>query len=506
LRKLLGCTCLLVLICASQAFSENIEDLTVTADKISYSEDGMSLEAVGSVDARTNVLSIKASTLDYDIAQKSIHASNGFTMTDNSGLTFEGDALNYDLNTKSGSTKSISLKYKRAILTGEDAVFDDEKIELTNSSFNTCGLEHPHYHVTSKTTTLYPEQGWVLGYWGFLWIEEVPVLPVPVFLYDLSVQGKEGKSVLKDVMPMPVAGKNDEDGYYETYSIPWIANKKLNGRVHIFNTEYGGLGGGVDGNYIANENNDLYFRVYNDHRYNYYGGLTHRYYFGPSLGAQKTALFNFFNFRNQLLFELDTEITKKERINYEMVSKLPELTLLMNEVPAFWDNFRIGGQVSYGHITEESTGTGSDKGGFETRGYFDIPTDIGFLKVGVDYKQYWYGFGSSWTRLNTDIKLSRSFDNGFDGYLRHLHYINYTGQSPFTYEMYYEIPSDEIGTGLGYNFGPHRFTIDAVYYVPDNVPKDIDYGFSIGMHCYTIDMKYRGIRQEFSIGASLILN
>lgn len=506
MRKALICTFVLSLLFTSQAFTENFDDLTVTADKISYSEDGMSLEAVGSVDAQTKDLNIKAAYLDYDIALKSLHAKNGFVMTVNNGLTFEGDALDYDIKTKSGSTKNISLKYKTSILSGKDAVIDEEKIELKDSSFNTCGLRSPHYHVTSATTTLYPEQGWVLGYWGFLWIGNVPVLPVPVYLYDLSLQGTTSKSAMKDVMPLPLVGSNDEDGYFVMYRVPWIANKKLNGRFHIFNTEKGGLGGGVDANYVANENNDLYFRAYNDHRYDYYGGLTHKYYFGPSLGAQKTAIFNFFNFRSQLLFELDSEISYRERENYQLVSKLPEFTLLVNDIPAIWDNFKVGGQLTYGHITEESTGIGTDKGGFESRGYFDIPTDIGRVNLMMNYRQYWYGFDSSWTRLYQEEKLSRSFDNGFDFYIRNLHYINYTGQSPFVYEMYYEVPSDEIGTGLGYNFGPHRLTVDASYYVPDNVPKDIDYGFSIGMHCYTIDLKYRGIRQEFSIGASLLLN
>ena len=81
----------------------------------------------------------------------------------------------------------------------------------------------------------------------------------------------------------------------------------------------------------------------------------------------------------------------------------------------------------------------------------------------------------SWTRLYDSVKLANNLGAGFDGYISHLHYIHYTGNSPFNYENYFVAPSDELGFGLGYNFLSNRFTVDWSYYVPAWDPKDLDY-------------------------------
>ncbi len=91
-----------------------------------------------------------------------------------------------------------------------------------------------------------------------------------------------------------------------------------------------------------------------------------------------------------------------------------------------------------------------------------------------------------------------------DVYVRHLHYLDYSGGSPFNYELWLTAPSDEFGVGLGYNFGWNRFTVDYSYYVPNWDVRDLAYGLSIGFHCYTVDLKYSVAMQALTFGVSLI--
>ena len=106
--------------------------------------------------------------------------------------------------------------------------------------------------------------------------------------------------------------------------------------------------------------------------------------------------------------------------------------------------------------------------------------------------------------MTLNNKFSRLIYEDLSAYISHLHYLTYTGNSPFRYEQYHVLPSDEFGIGLGYNFGINRLTIDYLYYVPSWDVNDLDYGLSLGFHCYNIDIKYRAARKEVLLGVSLI--
>ncbi|MFH1709838.1 MAG: hypothetical protein ABH860_02055 [bacterium] len=476
----------------------------ITADTLSYSEDGSSIEAFGTVKVTSSDVKINADHVVYMIEDKQVIADNGFTMQAQKGARLSGEYLDYSFKTKKGLTRDVRIAYRYSVMTGKFAYLDEEKIELKDSSFNTCGREPPHYHVASYTTTLYPEEGWVLGYYGYLWVDGIPVVPVPVYMYDLSVYGIGQKTAASGVMAVPEMGSNDDDGFYVLYKLPWVASKKHNGRLVFLNTAKGGFGGGVEGNYIIDDYNDTNYRINYDPRYNTFGGVAHRYRFGSEIGRKDVASYTFFRVKQQLLFELITNVSYNERVNYERVSQLPNLTLRLNDVQTPINNFYMGGEVSYGYITEETSGTGDTTGNLQTKGYFDIPTGIGKLYAGLGYNQSWYGLTGYWSRLKQNLTLSRDFNNGFDSYIGHMHYINFDGVSPFRYELYLVSPSDEFSFGLGYNFGPHRVSFDYSYYVPDWDPREFVYALSLGFHCYTVDISYNTAMEQLTFGVGII--
>jgi hypothetical protein len=490
-----------------------VGNVEIRADSLSYSEDGISMEATGSVEVFSADTHITADHLIYKIENKEATADRGFVMQVNKDAQLSGDYLDYSFKTKIGDARKIKITYRYAVMSGDYAKIDEEKIELKDSSFNTCGLEPPHYHVSSRTTTLYPEEGWVLGYWGYLWLGNFPVVPVPVYLYDLSAYGAGQKADASGVMSVPEIGSNDQDGFYVLYKIPWIASKKLTGRFTLLNTAKGGFGEGIEGNYMYDDYNDLNFRVYYDPRYNTFGGITHSYRFGPETGKSNVSLYSFFKVKKEVMLELDTNISYKEEINFQRVSQLPNLTLKMNDVPAFFNHFNIGGSVSYGYITDVSSEVGATvqtkevgdtTGNIQTHGYFDIPTNIGRFTAGFGQNQSWYGLTGYWSRLTQNLRLSNNLGGGFDGYIAHMHYINFVGQSPFLFEQYLTTPSDEFYSGLGYNFGPNRFSVDYSWYVPGWDQKEFIYKLTLGFHCYAIDITYNTAMQQLMFGVSLL--
>ena len=509
-------TALIFLILAYSSYSDVIGNVEITADTLSYSGDGTSMEASGSVEAISADSHITADHLIYNIENKQVTADRGFTMQTKKGAQLGGEYLDYSFKTKTGTARNIKIIYRYAVMSGDQAKIDDEKIELKDSSFNMCGLEPPHYHVSSRTTTLYPDEGKVLGYWGYLWLGNFPVVPVPVYYYDFTAIGAGQKADATGVMSVPQTGSNDTDGFYIRYKIPWIASKNLSGQLTLLNTAKGGFGEGIDGNYTFNDYNDMNFRIFYDPRYDTYGGITEAFRFGPETGKEDNSLYSFFKVKKQVLLELDTDISDNEEVNYQRVSKLPNLTLKMNDVPAFFDHFIIGGSVSYGYIadiTGEASDTteniqtkevGDSTGNIQTRGYFDIPTDIGRFSIGLGQNQTWYGLTGYWSRLTQNLRLSKDLGGGFDGYIAHMHYINFTGQSPFLYEQYLTTPSDEFYSGLGYNFGPHRFSVDYSWYVPGWDQKEFIYTLTLGFHCYAIDITYNTVMQDLRFGVSLL--
>jgi lipopolysaccharide export system protein LptA len=504
LRKSFLLTPLILLVLTYFSYAQVNGDVVITGDTLSYSEDGTSVEASGSVEVVSPDVLITADHVIYFVDNKQVLADKGFAMQIKNGARLSGDSLDYNFKTRSGLTKNVKIAYKYAVLSGDWAHIDDEKIEMKNSSFNMCGLEPPHYHVSSSTTTLYPEEGWVLGYWGYLWLGSFPLVPVPVYLYDLSAYGVGQKSDASGVMSVPQMGSNDEDGFYVRYKVPWIANRKLNGRLVFLNTAKGGFGGGVEGDYLADDYNDTNFRVYYDPRYNTFGGITHSYNFGPETGQNTDSLYQFFRIKRDLMFTLTTNVSYNEEINFQRVSMLPDVTLKLNDVPAFFKYFNVGGSISYGYITEETSGTGDSTGNIQTRGYFNVPTDYGRIYAGFEQNQSWYGLTSFWSRLKQNLRFSHDFGGGVDGYVGHMHYIDFVGGSPFQYEMYLTTPSDEFYTGLGYNFGPHRLSVDYSYYVPDWEPKELIYTLTLGFHCYSVEIKYNTAMQQLTLGVNLI--
>jgi hypothetical protein len=84
------------------------------------------------------------------------------------------------------------------------------------------------------------------------------------------------------------------------------------------------------------------------------------------------------------------------------------------------------------------------------------------------------------------------------------HYLYNLGESPFNFEKYWFEARDEVDAQWLMKLGDHKVEIKTAHYLPTLEPKDIDYVFALGFHCYDIILTYRAMRHEVTFGADLV--
>src|SRR3989339_1090454 len=448
---------ILLLIC-SPAFALE-KDFVINANSISDEQD--TVRAVGSVEAT------------YD------------------GVEMVGDEIEYNFKLDRGTGKNVKVNYENVKIEGTKLEFDREEVKLTNASFDTCGIRPvPHYHISARQISLYPKNKWLVAYWGIFWYQNIPTLPIPVYVYDIEAARKGELNTL----PYPEVGSNDQDGFFINERVAWYLNRKLNGSFLMQYAAKKSLGGGVDLNYLANEDNQGSVRAFMNFVEPPRLGWTHHYYFGKQLQNSFMPRDRFASSTFKQL-ELETNVTYRERINYEYVSKLPEIVLKIKQP----DIKVSGGVISDGSVeavTKVGISANFAKPIYEKDGFVVTPV------LALAYTRY--SGGQDWTKNTIAVNAEKKWEMGKSLLVGFSHFINNDGQSPFAYEMYRFVPYDQLYAGIKTKLGKSSFVFDIVYNMPNFSPQDIDYTLSAGMHCYSIGLKYRVMRNEVNLVFGII--
>src|SRR3989339_241826 len=293
-----------------------LKDFTIDANHISYQKEKYLLEADGSVEAVYKDSILHGRHLLYNTSTEVVTVSGGFNLHYDA-ITIEGETLDYKILSQEGNASNIFLTYNGFALKGDYLEFAGRtKFLLKNASFTTCDYTVPHYRVTAADIQLYPEQRWLVAYWGWFWLDGVPVVPLPTYIYDLSVTSKSKKNL----PPFPQVGSNDLDGAYISETMVWHLNRFLSGTYTLSYATKSGLGGGGEADYYINETNRGNLRAYADARQGSYGGLTHYYRFGDVAKPPVQSQFDFLPQEKLYKYELETLVSFREKINYQRVS------------------------------------------------------------------------------------------------------------------------------------------------------------------------------------------
>ena len=479
------------------SFSEE-KGFVLDADNVIYQKDNGVIEATGSVEARYKDVSITGKHMVYFKKDSRIIADGGFSLyKDNS--TLEGINLDYNMKSQTGSAEGVKILMGSTWIRGKNVKIDPENIDLKDAGFSSCNLDNPHYKISSSNMTFYPKSGWIVEYLGYFWINNIPVFPVPTYVYDTT-------NSRKNSTPLPDLGSNDVDGFYLHEKIVWRLSSYSYGLLGIDYASKKGLGGGFESNYILNNNNQGNVRINYLGSDGLFGGLTHDLYFGDDVPRDKLRYFLYEVLQNtpRKKYDLALDVSYRERINYERVSMLPMLTLRYIDVPFPFINFQPKIEVSGGSITEESSGISHKiarvKGSMD---YLQPLSADSKMLAGLDIFYTLYGTTARWATLLGRIDLTKQLSKDLEAGLGYSHFFINEGASPYNYENYRYFPYDDVRAHVNLKTGNSTFGIAVSYNTPLLTVRDIDYNATIGFHCFDATITWRAARQEFAFGLTL---
>lgn len=484
--------------CLVFSASAQVKDLTINAQNISYDQEKKLYEAQGSVEVVYQETKIAGEHIIYYTNKERVFADQGFSLSYND-INLEGKTIDFDIKNKEGEASDFHLAYQGIKLSGAFIQIGKEQFRLSNATFSTCDLDYPHYRVSALEINLYPQYGWLVAYWGFFWLQGIPLVPIPTYIYDLLAEEK-GR---RNLPPFPEVGSDDDYGTYVNERLAWHLRREFSGTYTISYLSRKGLGGGAEANYIINDSNQGNLRLYGNATDGLYGGLTHYYTFGQEVKAQQKPL-AFLALPKYRNLELETTLSSRERINYERVSFLPNLILRLRRRELIKKEIKIEAELLAGEVAEERNIQLLRSGGRAKLSH-DLPAVVlGDFTPSLMVDSLFYSNGGKWIKLSSGLELEKQFAEDFSAGIGYLHYFLVKGRSPFNFEMYRFSAVDRFTSRLSFMLGETGINLSASHYLPSWQAEDIDYSLFFRLHCYNLITTYRSLRREFSLGVSLV--
>jgi hypothetical protein len=475
-----------------------ITDLTINADRVTVEKDKKRIEAEGSVEVVYKDFAVSGGHLIYDTSQETLAIDRGFVLLFE-GMTVEGQQLDYGIKERTGTALNFHFDYGGIMLKGQKLELARELYKLNGVDFTTCNLSSPHYRVSASEVLIYPEYQRLVAYWGFFWLGNLPVVPMPTYIYDLRADEK----ARKNLPPFPEIGSNSEDGNYISERLAWNLNPNFSGTYTLSYFSNKGVGVGVQGDYILNGQSDGNIRLMENLKDGMTGGLTHNYNFGSANQPTEAEKQTFLTLPRRRQFDLETTLSSRERINYQKVSFLPNLVFRSSRANLLRPEAKVDVELIAGSVAEEGN-TRLLRGGGNATLYGDFrETEIGFITPSINLDNLFYSDGTHWLRSTANIDLSRRVNESVFWGLGYSHYLLAHGQSPFNFERYRFRAVDRLKAQTIFAIGETRAMIATSYFLDNYSPEDIDYTLFFRLHCYNLEVTYRSLRGEFALGFSL---
>lgn len=502
MKSLLSVSAAALILLAGQVFATT-KGVSIRADSVSYTRDKGVIVASGSVEARYKNSVVTADRIIFFTAESHVLADGDFTLSRDKAR-ISGQKLSYYLKDETGSASDVTISLGETWITGRSMEMDREQFRITDAKFSSCGLDRPHYSMSASNITYYSKSGWIVQNWGFFWLGDVPVFPVPTYVYDTGLIGGFYKK--KNPVPLPEIGSNNVDGFYINEKIIWRLTSYSYGILGINYGSKKGLGAGFEGNYVPNDSNEGGIRLNTYGSDGFSWGATHTYYFGDPVPTERLRplLYEVLEIPPRKKYDVTLDLSHRERINYERVSFMPMVTLRYIDVPFSFLDFNPKLEASAGSVSEESSGVGLLKTNLKTTfDYVHPMTDAASLRMGLDTSYTGYGSSSSWFNLLGRADISSKLSDNVEAGVGYSHYFINDGSSPFNYENYRYFPYDELRSFIKFKAFGSSFGIALSYNTPLLTVRDIDYNATVGLHCFDATLTWRAARNELAVSLEL---
>jgi hypothetical protein len=548
-KNLMGLALALILVVmfVGVSFAEVYEDkfIKIWAQKVTYNKYRKVVEAVGKVSVKTDEFRIDSPYVKYFPDTKKLVADDKFTMQINAYKIY-GSRLEYNIASKTGSVMIVRINFGETFLGGSFMKINNGKFDILNAYFTGCNLSASDYHVSSTEIVFYPRTGLLVAYWGIFWIGPVPTLPIPTFVYTAPIpkiggpakkSSKPKKKYIerkRDVFPRSGLGSNQEDGYFLVQPFDYYSGPRSYMRSHLSWAEKKNFGIATAFNYFLwGEIHEGEIRAGVNAEDGTFGGLTYIYSFGPRLlddYEDNKYVYDKYFIGNKYFFEFEINGSYRERINlykntgpFSRVSFLPKATLRANRNNFINEHLTYFSEVSFAEVSEESSSLVSDEvyivSGQRTNFKGDVTFDydlwlLGRFTAKSDFSLLDYGDMGQWNTATQNLGLSQDWGGILETGIGHRHIYMNDGSTPYEFEGYWFSPFDTLSTYGKLNLFFSHLIYDAQYDLPSQNWRKIEYGLSLGMHCYNIVSSYVLFKDpttgeeltEFNITAELAIS
>ena len=241
------------------AFSGKAERVEYAADTIQYyaKRRDLVLAHNAKVDYKGKTLIGRNITYSADLA---LLDATGEPLLIEGADKLYGDRMDYDLDVGGGLVREGTTKFMDGYYIGETiAKVGDNVLKVWNSTYTTCDLKVPHYHLTSDRMKVYLDDKVVTGPL-VLYLGDTPLIALPFFAQNIRRGRRSG--ILRPEFEFGITAQRDRFirnvGYY------WATN------------DY------TDFTFIADFNENRSYRFYIDNRYklrySFDGGLKFSWY------------------------------------------------------------------------------------------------------------------------------------------------------------------------------------------------------------------------------------
>ncbi len=254
---------LIILIITIPINAEKI--VKVYGDKMQYLESDDLLNIYGNAKVVTDDVIISGETIQA-LFQKGevieIKAMGGVTIQKGDD-TYSGQELTYHIKDEKGLILDIEAQTsledtdELAYLSGREATYTDDLIDILDGHFTTCDLDHPHYLFKAKRIKIYPEdkiQAYHVTFWEFN--GTIPLFYWPY--YSKSLKDEKNKFT-------PSVGYSATTGWfiktlYSFYSKD--ENDDKHGELYLDYYQKLGFGGGAKYFYMDEKDKQGYASIY----------------------------------------------------------------------------------------------------------------------------------------------------------------------------------------------------------------------------------------------------
>jgi len=244
---------LILLLAPLSAFSEaNTMPVVIDGDEITYLQQEGKIVAKGNVEVKSEDSELFCQEAVYDANSNIAHIRGDVKIIKGNSILYGQDVI-YDFNTQ--NAEMIDVRLKDPPVYGEAEEGDkvgQEKYVLRKAYITTCDLEVPHYRLTAKTVTVYPEDKIIAR------SMVLKVGTTPIFYFPRFVQSLKDDAFKVELIP----GKDDEWGIFLLSRWRYNLNNENKGKIHIDTYEDRGYGFGVTHQVESEKFGDILINYY----------------------------------------------------------------------------------------------------------------------------------------------------------------------------------------------------------------------------------------------------